>query len=215
MLTARLFTMMFIQFFIWGAWYVTAPRALTPLGFAPEDFGWTYSVGPIAGLISPFFVGMIADRFFSTERVLATMHLLGAGAMFGALYMMGAENPSPAMINTMFFLHMLCYYPTLALTNSLAMHSITDSEKQFPVIRVGGTIGWILAGLVLSWQDWGGNTMMFQLAAFSSVALGLYSFTLPHTPPPAKGQSFAARDALGLDALVLLKSPAYLSLIHI
>ena len=210
MLTARLFTMMFIQFFIWGAWYVTAPRALTPLGFAPEDFGWTYSVGPIAGLISPFFVGMIADRFFSTERVLATMHLLGAGAMFGALHMMGAETPSPAMINTMFFLHMLCYYPTLALTNSLAMHSITDSEKQFPVIRVGGTIGWIAAGIVLSRQEWDGNTMMFQLAAWSSVALGIYSFSLPHTPPPAKGQTFEAKDALGLDALVLLKNPSYL-----
>ena len=210
MLTARLFTMMFIQFFIWGAWYETAPRALTPLGFAPEDFGWTYSVGPIAGLISPFFVGMIADRFFSTERVLATMHLLGAGAMFAALHMMGSENPSPAMINTMFFLHMLCYYPTLALTNSLAMHSITDSEKQFPVIRVGGTIGWIAAGIVLSKQEWDGNTMMFQLAAWSSVALGIYSFALPHTPPPAKGQTFEAKDALGLDALVLLKNPSYL-----
>ena len=85
MLTARLFTMMFIQFFIWGAWYVTAPRALTPLGFTPSDFGWTYSVGPIAGLISPFFVGMIADRFFATERVLGLMHLFGAAAMFAAL----------------------------------------------------------------------------------------------------------------------------------
>ena len=210
MLTARLFTMMFIQFFIWGAWYVTAPRALTPLGFTPSDFGWTYSVGPIAGLISPFFVGMIADRFFATERVLGLMHLFGAAAMFAALQLMGAENPSPDAINFMFFLHMFCYYPTLALTNSLAMHSVTDSEKQFPIIRVGGTIGWIVAGLVLSWQGWGGDTMMFQLAAYASIALGLYSLTLPHTPPPAKGQKFEAKDALGLDALVLLKNPSYL-----
>jgi nucleoside transporter len=210
MLTIRLFTMMFIQFFIWGAWYVTAPRALTPLGFTGADFGWTYSVGPIAGLISPFFVGMIADRFFATERVLALMHLLGGAAMFAALQMMGGENPSPDAINFMFFLHMFCYYPTLALTNSLAMHSVTDSEKQFPVIRVGGTIGWIVAGLVLSSQGWGSDTMMFQLAAYASVGLGLYSLTLPHTPPPAKGQKFEAKDALGLDAFVLLKNPSYL-----
>lgn len=210
MLTVRLFTMMFIQFFIWGAWYVTAPRALTPLGFSPADFGWTYSVGPIAGLISPFFVGMIADRFFPTERVLGLMHLLGGAAMVAALQMMGSENPSPDAINFMFFLHMFCYYPTLALTNSLAMHSVTDSEKQFPIIRVGGTIGWIVAGLVLSWQGWGGDTMMFRLAAYASFALGLYSLTLPHTPPPAKGQKFEAKDALGLDALVLLKNPSYL-----
>ncbi|MGZ0168576.1 MAG: MFS transporter [Planctomycetales bacterium] len=210
MLTIRLFTMMFIQFFIWGAWYVTAPRALTPLGFTGADFGWTYSVGPIAGLISPFFVGMIADRFFATERVLALMHLLGGAAMFAALQMMGGENPSPDAINFMFFLHMFCYYPTLALTNSLAMHSVTDSEKQFPIIRVGGTIGWIVAGLVLSWQGWGSDTMMFMLAAYASVGLGLYSLTLPHTPPPAKGQKFEAKDALGLDAFVLLKNPSYL-----
>ncbi|MBL6705282.1 MAG: nucleoside permease [Planctomycetaceae bacterium] len=210
MLTVRLFTMMFIQFFIWGAWYVTAPRALTPLGFTGADFGWTYSVGPIAGLISPFFVGMIADRFFATERVLALMHILGGAAMFAALNLMGGESPSPDAINFMFFLHMFCYYPTLALTNSLAMHSVTDSEKQFPIIRVGGTIGWIVAGLVLSWQGWGSDTMMFQLAAYASVGLGLYSLTLPHTPPPAKGQKFEARDALGLDAFVLLKNPSYL-----
>jgi nucleoside transporter len=210
MLTIRLFTMMFIQFFIWGAWYVTAPRALTPLGFTGADFGWTYSVGPIAGLISPFFVGMIADRFFATERVLAFMHILGGAAMFAALKMMGSESPSPDAINFMFFLHMFCYYPTLALTNSLAMHSVTDSEKQFPIIRVGGTIGWIVAGLILSWQGWGSDTMMFQLAAYASVGLGLYSLTLPHTPPPAKGQKFETRDALGLDAFVLLKNPSYL-----
>ncbi len=92
---------------------------------------------------------------------------------------MGGENPSPDAINFMFFLHMFCYYPTLALTNSLAMHSVTDSEKQFPIIRVGGTIGWIVAGLVLSWQGWGSDTMMFQLAAYASFGLGCYSLTLP------------------------------------
>lgn len=210
LIAPRLSAMMFLQFFIWGAWYVTAPRALGPLGFAPEDFGWTYSVGPIAGMISPILVGMIADRFFATERVLAVMHLLAAGAMFAAVSLMRGESPSPDAINIAFFLHMLCYFPTLALTNSLAMHNMTDSEKQFPLIRVFGTIGWIVAGIALSVMKWDDKLTMFQLAAGSSVLLGLYSFSLPHTPPPAKGQAFKIGDALGLDALVLLKKPSYL-----
>ncbi|MBI1310677.1 MFS transporter [bacterium] len=210
LIAPRLSVMMFLQFFIWGAWYVTAPRALGPLGFAPEDFGWTYSVGPIAGMISPILVGMIADRFFATERVLAVMHLLAAGAMFAAVSLMEAANPSPNAINVAFFVHMLCYFPTLALTNSLAMHNMTDSEKQFPLIRVFGTIGWIVAGVLLSLLNWDNKLMMFQLAAGSGLALGLYSFSLPHTPPPAKGQTFKIGDALGLDALVLLKKPSYL-----
>ena len=222
MIGIRLSIMMFIQFFIWGAWYVTAPRALTPLGFVPEDFGWTYSVGPIAGMISPFFVGMFADRFFATERVLGTMHLLGAVAMYLAVLLMGQNaavlDVLKALnltfvdgVNLCFFLHMLCYYPTLALTNSLAMQNMTDSAKQFPIIRVFGTIGWIVAGLTLTAFDWGDSISQFQLAAGASVLLSVYSFTLPHTPPPARGQAFRVSDALGLDAFVLLKKPSYLT----
>lgn len=202
--------MMFIQFFIWGAWYVTAPDVLRPLGFGPGDIGWLYSVGPIAGIIAPFFVGMIADRLFATERVLAAMHLLGGGIMLATVSMLEGGSASPNTVNVMFFFYMLCYFPTLSLTNTLAMHNITDSEKQFPVIRVGGTIGWILAGMALARLGWSDDLNMFRLAAFSGIALGLYSLVLPHTPPPAKGQSFAVRDALGLDAMVLLKKPSYL-----
>ena len=210
MLTARLFAMMFIQFFAWGAWYVTAPDVLRPLGFGPDDIGWLYSVGPIAGIIAPFFVGMIADRLFATERVLATLHLAGGGIMLATVSMLQGGTVSPTAVNLMFFCYMLCYFPTLSLTNTLAMHNITDSEKQFPIIRVGGTIGWILAGMALARFGWSDDLNMFRLAAYSGIALGLYSFALPHTPPPAKGQSFAAKDALGLDALVLLKNPSYL-----
>ena len=206
----RLAVMMFLQFFIWGAWYVTAPRALTPLGFAPEDFGWTYSVGPIAGMISPIFVGLIADRYLPTQVVLGVMHLLGAAAMGAAIAMMGS-GASPDAINLVFFLHMLCYFPTLALTNSLAMQNMSDSSKLFPYVRVFGTIGWIAAGFALNVLDYASSMGMFQLAAGASAALGIYSFTLPHTPPPAKGQGFRIGDALGLDALVLLKRPAYLT----
>lgn len=209
MTSLRLSIMMFIQFFIWGAWYVTAPLYLAKIGFTGTDFGWTYSVGPIAGILSPFFVGIIADRFFSTERVLGAMHILGGGAMLAATSMMQAENPSPAMINLVFFCHMLCYYPTLALTNSLALQTMTNPEKQFPLIRVFGTIGWIIAGWVLSWQGWDSSINMFYLAGGAAVLMGVYSFFLPHAAPPAAGQDFSVREAFGLDALVLLKRPSF------
>src|SRR3977135_2892144 len=114
---AKLSVMMFLEFFIWGAWYVTAPNYLGTIGFKAEDFGTTYSVGPIAGMISPFFVGMIADRFFAAQRVLGVMHILGALIMFGATAMMKPASPSPTVINYVFFGYMLTFFPTLALTN--------------------------------------------------------------------------------------------------
>ncbi len=203
----RLAVMMFFQFFIWGAWYVTAPNYLGTIGFTADDFGWTYSVGPIAGMISPFFVGMVADRLFSAQKVLGAMHLAGGGLMFSASMFMG--NASPSMINTLFFLYMLTYFPTLALTNTLAMKNITDPEREFPAIRVLGTIGWIVAGLALTVAKIETGVEMFYLAAGSSVVLGIYSFTLPNTPPSQQGP-VSARQILGLDALVLLKNPSYL-----
>jgi nucleoside transporter len=208
--SVRLSIMMFLQFFIWGSWYVTGPRFLATIGFESGDFGWMYSVGPIAGMISPFFVGMIADRFFATERVLGVMHIAGAAAMFASTTLMDPTNADPNIINAIFFAHMLCFFPTLALTNSLAMHNMTDSEKQFPIIRVFGTIGWIIAGFVLGGLDWGSTIHQFQLAAGAGLLLGLYSFTLPHTPPPQAGKRVAARELLGVDAFVLLKRPAYM-----
>jgi nucleoside transporter len=205
----RLGVMMFLQFFIWGAWYVTAPNYLGTIGFGAEDFSWTYSVGPIAGMISPFFVGMIADRFFSTERVLAVMHLLGGGIMLLATQMMQAETPDPALINLVFFGHMLCFFPTLALTNTLAMKNITNSEKQFPLIRVFGTIGWIAAGLLLSALAWDKTQSMFYLTGAAALLLGVYSFTLPHTPPITSDKPISVREILGIDALVLLRKPSF------
>ncbi len=205
----QLSIMMFLQFFIWGAWYVTAPNYLATIGFTGADFGWTYSVGPIAGMISPFFVGMVADRFFPAQRVLGVMHLAGAGLMLGATTLMTSDSPDPQTINIVFFGYMLTYFPTLALTNTLAMRNMTDQEKDFPLIRVFGTIGWIAAGFALSGLDWGTKVNMFHLTAGAAVALGVFSFTLPHTPPTAEGK-VSAREILGLDALVLLKDRSYL-----
>jgi nucleoside transporter len=208
--TIRLSVMMFVQFFIWGAWYVTAPLYLGKIGFTGADFGWTYSVGPIAAIISPFFVGMIADRLFATEKILGVLHLLGGGAMLMAASKMQGADPSATTINLIFFAHMLCYFPTLALTNTLALHNMTNPEKEFPLIRVFGTIGWILAGWALSWQGWDSSVQMFALAGWAAVGMGVYSFFLPHTPPPGAGKQVTAREILGLDALVLFKRPAFM-----
>ena len=208
-LRLQLSVMMFVQFFVWGSWYVTAPNYLGTIGFTASDFGWTYSVGPIAGMISPFFVGMIADRFFPAQRVLAAMHILGGLVMLYATTLMSAQSPSPDLINLSLFGYTLTYYPTLALTNTLAMKNITNPEKEFPGIRVWGTIGWIAAGLALTMLGWEKNITMFYLTAGGALALGLYSLTLPHTPPVKEG-AVSARQILGLDALALLKDRSYL-----
>ena len=208
-LRLQLSAMMFVQFFVWGAWYVTAPNYLGTIGFSGDDIGWTYAVGPIAGIISPFFVGMIADRYFAAQRVLAAMHILGAALMFFATTLMSAASPSPDAINIALFGYTLTFYPTLALTNTLAMKNVTNAEKDFPGIRVWGTIGWIAAGLVLSWVGWEKGIEMFRLTAAAALALGLYSLTLPHTPPVSEGK-ITIRQILGLDAFVLLKDRNYL-----
>ena len=206
---ARLSIMMFLQFFIWGAWYVTAPNFLSTIGFGGPEFGWTYSVGPIAGMITPLFVGMIADRFLPAQIVMGVMHLLGATFMFLATgYMDG--NSDPSTINWFFFGHMLSFYPTLALTNTIAMKNMTNSEKQFPLIRVFGTAGWIIAGLTLSWMMIENSINMFKMAAGAAAALGVFSFMLPHTPPVKSEKKISIGELLGFDAFALLKERSYL-----
>ncbi len=209
MVMPGLCVMMFLQFFIWGAWYVTAPNYLSKIGFTGGDFGWTYSVGPIAGIISPFFVGMIADRFFSAQIVLAFMHFAGAGLLFMATTLMTGGKP-PDLINLNLFGYMLTYFPTLALTNTIAMRNMTDSQRQFPRVRVFGTIGWIVAGLILTGLAWDAKVNMFYLAAGASALLGLVSLFLPSTPPLSKGEKVTVRQVLGLDAFALFKNPSFL-----
>ena len=204
-LRTRLSIMMFLEFFLWGAWYVTMGPYLANNGMGDVN-KWAYSVGPIAAIISPFFLGLIADRFFATERVLGLMQLIGGAALCAAPWAVGQNS---TLFLVMLSVHMLCYMPTLGLTNTLAFHNMTNSEKQFPLIRVWGTIGWIVAGVTLSRLKWDTSVDMFYLAGGSGILMGLYSFTLPHTPPPAKGQAFSAREALGLDALVLLKKRSF------
>ncbi|WOO39542.1 MFS transporter [Rubellicoccus peritrichatus] len=205
----QLSAMMFLQFFIWGAWYVTAPNYLSGIGFTGSEFAWTYSVGPIAGMVTPFFVGMVADRFFSAQLVLGVLNLLGAALLILATsFMKGGQSPDA--INMVFLGYMMTYYPTLAISNTIVMRHVEDSKKEFPLIRVFGTIGWIIAGLCLSWLSWDTSISMFYLAAAAATTLGLFSFFLPATPPESSSEKVSIGQIFGVDAFVLFKDRSFL-----
>jgi nucleoside transporter len=169
---------------------------------------WAYAVGPIGAIISPFFLGMVADRFFSTEKVLGGLHLIGGVALF--LAPLAAESGASLWFILLLLVHMLCYMPTVGLANALAFHHITDQEKYFPVIRVFGTIGWIIAGVLVSAVLGADETgLPLRIAGIAGVVMGVYAYSLPHTPPAAK-EKVTVRQVLGLDALAQLKSPSFL-----
>ncbi len=206
-LTLRLGIMMFLEFFVWGAWYVTVGNYMKEHGML-DQIGWAYTVGPIAAIISPFFLGLIADRYFASERVLSGLHFLGALTMLAAPM---AAKISPTAFICVLLVHMLCYMPTLGLTNSLAFHNLEDQERQFPVVRVFGTVGWIAANEVVSRVFKADYTeTQFYVTAAAGILLAGYSFVLPHTPPPARGKDVTVREIVGWDALALLKERAFL-----
>jgi nucleoside transporter len=204
--SAQLSLMMFLNYVVWGAWYVTLGTYLTAtLHFSGTETGAVFGTTALASMITPFFVGMIADRFFATEKMLAVLHLVGAVL----LYLVTTVTSFGAVYGIM-LAYCLCYFPTIALTNSLALKQITDAGRQFPLIRVFGTIGWIVIGQVLGWLAIEKSAKMFLLAAGASVVMAIYSLTLPHTPPAGAGEPITARALLGFDALVMLKQRTYL-----
>ncbi|MBC3944093.1 MFS transporter [Erwinia persicina] len=207
LLVPRLALMMFLQFFIWGSWSVTLGLVMTQHNLGTL-IGDAFSAGPIASILSPFVLGMIVDRFFPSQKVMALLHLAGAVILWFVPGALEVQNGSRLMI--LLFAYTLCYMPTLALTNNIAFHSLSNSEKSFPVVRVFGTIGWIVAGICIGVSGISASVMIFQLAAVCSVLLAAYSLTLPHTPAPAKGQPFRMRDLFCADAFSLLKQSHFL-----
>jgi nucleoside transporter len=203
---SRLGAMMFLQYVIWGSWYVTLNTYLTStLHFTGTQAGAAFGTVSIACLVSPFFVGLVADRFFSTERVMAVLYALGAVFMI-----LLSRATSFAGVYGLLLAFCLCYFPTVALSNSIAMQQVTNPGRDFPPIRVMGTLGWIAANLVIGFMRVEAETTPFFIAAGACAVMCLYSIAaLPHTPPPARGQQVTIRRILGLDALKMLEDRSY------
>ncbi|MBE7560022.1 nucleoside permease [bacterium] len=213
----QLSIMMFLEFFIWGACAVTLATYLGKhLQFSDVAIGGAYSTWNWAAIVSPFFIGMVADRFFPAQVVLGILHLLGAVLMYWA-----SQVSEPGPFFWVLLAYTLTYMPTLALVNAISFHQMTDVAKQFPGIRVMGTIGWIVAGLAISYvvgpifrsrlgaTPVDATRLPLYLSAAASLALGLYSFTLPHTPPKGKGRKVTVSDVLSLRALALMKDLSF------
>lgn len=233
---ARLSVMMFLQYFVWGAWAVEMGGYMGQvLKFSGAQIGSIYSTTAIAAMISPLFIGYVADRLFATERILAALHLIGAGLLAAAAFSGRIAESLPVSVSTFIVLYAvmlvysLCYMPTLALTNSISFENIKDPEKEFPLIRVFGTLGWIVAGLIVGFvlraqpgqllypyvsQVIGPDSPMMQpsnflfMAAIASAILGVFSLLLPHTPPKTAAATAPTGDRQSI--VNLLSDPSFL-----
>ncbi len=207
----KLSVMMFIEWFIWGAWFVPLWQYLNKLGFTPGEIAWSYSSTAIAAILSPVLVGVIADRYFAAQKVLGWLHLAGGALMFIIAWQTTFATFFPLLV-----VYAITYMPTVALTNSIAFANIADTEKEFPRIRVLGTLGWIASGLVIGFMlppllgagNISDSNLPLIITGIASIALGLYSFVLPNTPAKGTG-AVDIKALLGLNALGLLKDRSF------
>ena len=211
----QLSLMMFLEFFIWGGWFVTFGIFLSEnLGATGAEAAKAFSTQSWGAIIAPFIIGLIADRFFNAERILGVLHLIGALLMYQMSQITSFEVFYPYVLG-----YMIAYMPTLALVNSISFHQMSDTAKEFSSIRVFGTVGWILAGMAISYLfQWdsqeaiaqGAMKTTFLMTAAASALLGVFSFTLPKTPPSTQKENVSLAKILGLDALSLLKERNFL-----
>lgn len=206
----QLSSMMFLNFFIWGVWFVTLGTYLIKgnIGATDAQSGLAYGTQCLGAIIAPFIIGLIADKYFAAQKILGVLHLCGAVLM----YLISGSNEFSGFY-TLLVIYMILYMPTLALANSIALNQVTDAEKQFAGIRLWGTIGWIVAGQVVGFlaleSDPTQLGITFKIASVTSLIFGIYSFFLPDTPPAKSGKAVSVREILGLDALQILKNKNY------
>ncbi len=205
----QLSTMMFLNFFIWGIWFVTMGTYLgSKLSADGVQIGLAYGTQSLGAIIAPFIIGLIADRFFAAQKILGILHLAGAALMYYLSTVKDFTSFYPVLL-----VYMIIYMPTLALVNAISFKQMSNPEKEFSFIRVWGTIGWIIAGLLIGWlalEKKGSLQNTFMISAIVSGALGLLSFSLPNTPPPKAGTKASFGEIVGLDALGLLKDKNFL-----
>ena len=205
----KLSLLFFLEFFIWGGWFVTMGTFLSQIFNATGgELAMAYETQSIGAIIAPFIIGLIADRYFAAQKILGLLHLLGAALLF----IVSNANNFFAFYPYI-FIYMLLYMPTLALANSVAFHQMENPSKEFASIRVLGSVGWIVAGLIIGYFGWEGSQTLkntFYMSSIASAFLGLYSFTLPNTPPKLGSNKLKIREILGLDALSMLKDKGFL-----
>lgn len=200
----QLSAMMFLQFFVWGSWYGQMSKYLfTQLKATGDQVGNAYAAFSVAMIISPFFVGMVADRYFAAQKVLGILNLLGAGLLFYLTQIQDAD-----LFFWVMTAYCLTFAPTIALTTSISMRHMENPEKDFPPIRVLGTVAWIVVTNLVGFLNVGDKVTIFQISMAAAVVLGLFAFTLPDTPPTAKGPTSFAQ-IVGADAFVLFKNRSF------
>ena len=205
-LKVKLSFFMFLQYFVWGSWYVSMATYLSKtLQFEGEQIGLAYGAFAIGAMISPFFVGLIADRYFASEKILAFLGILG-----GLLLFILPQTTTFGSFYPLLIIYCASYVPTLALGTSLSLHHLTNSKRDLPLVKAFSAVGWMAGGVTLSVVFEGEQSaIQFYIAGTVSILLGLFSLVLPHTPPKKTGKDVRLGEILGLDALALLKKPSF------
>ena len=207
----QLSAMMFLNFFVWGIWFVTMGTFLTKgdIAASGSQTGLAYGTQCLGAIIAPFIVGMIADKFFAAQKILGILHLVGAGL----LYLLSTKTTFDSFYSIL-LIYMIVFMPTLALVNSISLNQMKDAEKEFSGIRIWGTIGWIVSGLIIGWMAWETSpktlNITFLVSAVISALFGIYCFFLSNTPPPKAGKQVSFSETIGLDALKILADKNYL-----